>query len=106
LFNTIGKVERAEIQYEPSGRSRGTGVVMFDCAENAEISIGRNCFYLDRYIFNANFVCFFVFLKKTAKFSGYLYGGRPLGLSYVRYTTFGGDGMDGTDATVPEHHMG
>jgi len=60
LFNTIGKVERAEIQYEPSGRSRGTGVVQFDNAENAETAI--------------------------AKFSGYLYGGRPLGLSYVRYS--------------------
>jgi RNA recognition motif-containing protein len=41
LFNTIGKVERAEIQYEPSGRSRGTGVVQFDNAENAEIAIGE-----------------------------------------------------------------
>ncbi|KAI5789787.1 hypothetical protein FPQ18DRAFT_250392, partial [Pyronema domesticum] len=59
LFNTIGKVERAEIQYEPSGRSRGTGVVQFDSADNAEVAI--------------------------AKFSGYLYGGRPLGLSFVRY---------------------
>jgi RNA recognition motif-containing protein len=41
LFNTIGKVERAEIQYEPSGRSRGTGVVQFDSADNAEVAIGR-----------------------------------------------------------------
>lgn len=39
LFTTIGKVERAEIQYEPNGRSRGTGVVEFDSAENAETAI-------------------------------------------------------------------
>jgi len=39
LFTTIGKVERAEIQYEPNGRSRGTGVVQFDSAENAETAI-------------------------------------------------------------------
>ena len=40
LFTTIGKVERAEIQYEPNGRSRGTGVVEFDSADNAETAIG------------------------------------------------------------------
>ena len=40
LFTTIGKVERAEIQYEPNGRSRGTGVVQFDTVENAETAIG------------------------------------------------------------------
>ncbi len=39
LFTTIGKVVRAEIQYEPNGRSRGTGVVQFDTAENAETAI-------------------------------------------------------------------
>lgn len=43
LFSTIGKVERAEIQYEPNGRSRGTGVVQFDSAENAETAISQ-CF--------------------------------------------------------------
>ena len=42
LFQTIGKVERAEIQYEPNGRSRGTGVVEFDSPENAETAIGRH----------------------------------------------------------------
>ena len=39
LFTTTGKVERAEIQYEPNGRSRGTGVVQFDSPENAETAI-------------------------------------------------------------------
>ncbi len=39
LFTTIGKVERAEIQYEPNGRSRGSGVVEFDGPENAETAI-------------------------------------------------------------------
>lgn len=68
LFSTIGKVERAEIQYEPNGRSRGTGVVRFDTADNAETAI--------------------------SKFSGYQYGGRPLGLSYVKYTNYGQNGGD------------
>jgi len=73
LFTTIGKVEQAEIQYEPNGRSRGTGVVRFDTIENAETAI--------------------------TKFSGYQYGGRPLGLSFVKYLTPGsGDAMD-TEAT-------
>lgn len=39
LFTTIGKVERAEIQYEANGRSKGTGVVQFDSPENAETAI-------------------------------------------------------------------
>src|SRR5438045_5245623 len=70
LFTTIGKVERAEIQYEPNGRSRGTGVVQFDTADNAETAI--------------------------TKFSGYQYGGRPLVLTYVTYLNPGNaDGMDG-----------
>ena len=35
----------------------------------------------------------------TAKFTGYQYGGRPLGLTYVKYTnTGGGDVMEGTEA--------
>jgi len=72
LFTTIGPVKKAEIQYEPNGRSRGTGIVEFDTPENAETAI--------------------------AKFSGYQYGGRPLGLSFVRYSNVsngaGGDAMD------------
>ncbi|RPA95070.1 RNA-binding domain-containing protein [Choiromyces venosus 120613-1] len=82
LFNTIGKVERAEIQYEPNGRSRGTGVVLFDTAENAETAI--------------------------SKFTGYLYGGRPLGLSYVKYNNFGSNGtdaMEGTEPTLTQDQM-
>ena len=36
----------------------------------------------------------------TAKFTGYQYGGRPLGLTYVKYTNAGsGDAMEGTEAT-------
>lgn len=42
LFTTIGKVERAEIQYEPNGRSRGTGVVEFEKQEDAETAIGKS----------------------------------------------------------------
>lgn len=76
LFTTIGKVEQAEIQYEPSGRSRGTGVVRFDSPDTAETAI--------------------------QKFQGYQYGGRPLGLSFVRYLNAGGnaEGM-GMDMDAP-----
>lgn len=72
LFTTIGKVEQAEIQYEPSGRSRGTGVVRFDDANTSETAI--------------------------SKFQGYQYGGRPLGLSFAKYRTPGGSDMMETDA--------
>jgi len=72
LFTTIGKVERAEIQYEPNGRSRGTGVVEFDNTENAETAI--------------------------SKFTGYQYGGRPLGITFAKYTNAGaGEAMEGTE---------
>ena len=81
LFTTIGKVDRAEIGYETSGRSRGIGVVQFDGMETADTAI--------------------------QKFQGYMYGGRyfsphphpsmqthtnlrPLGLSYVKQMGAGG----------------
>ncbi|MCJ1307781.1 hypothetical protein MMC25_001429 [Agyrium rufum] len=75
LFTTIGKVERAEIQYEPNGRSRGTGVVQFSVMQDAETAI--------------------------AKFTGYQYGNRPLGLTYVKYINQGGagDAMEGAEPT-------
>lgn len=74
LFSTIGAVKRAEIQYEPNGRSRGTGVVEFEKGTDAETSI--------------------------QKFTGYQYGGRPLGLTWVRYTNqSNGEAMEGTEAT-------
>jgi len=83
LFTTIGKVERAEIQLEPSGRSRGTGVVQFDTAEAAETAI--------------------------AKFTGYEYGGRPLGLSFVKYLNYGQNGadhpMDGGEQTMTQDQV-
>lgn len=65
-------MEQAEIQYEPSGRSRGTGVVRFDSADTAETAI--------------------------AKFQGYQYGGRPLNLSFVKYLNQPGSDTMETDA--------
>jgi hypothetical protein len=36
----------------------------------------------------------------AAKFTGYQYGGRPLGLAYVKYTNVGNsDAMEGTEHT-------
>ncbi|KAK6388884.1 hypothetical protein LTR65_007164 [Meristemomyces frigidus] len=71
LFTTIGKVERAEIKYEANGRSTGTGVVEFGSQPDAETAI--------------------------AKFTGYQYGGRPLGLTYVKYSNQ--DTMEGQEPT-------
>lgn len=69
LFTTIGKVERAEIQYEPNGRSRGSGVCEFNNQEDAAQAI--------------------------SKFQGYEYGGRPLQITYARYSNAGpGNAMD------------
>lgn len=80
LFTTIGKVERAEIKYEANGRSSGTGVVEFDSADNAETAI--------------------------TKFTGYVYGGRPLGLSYVKYTNQnGGDAMEADGGMTQDQMM-
>jgi hypothetical protein len=82
LFTTIGKVDRAEIGFEPSGRSRGIGVVQFDALETADSAI--------------------------QKFQGYMYGGRyftqskilntncrPLGLSFVKYVNAGDRMVEG-----------
>lgn len=34
-----------------------------------------------------------------AKFTGYQYGGRPLGLTFVKYQSAGDDAMEGAEAT-------
>ncbi|KAF5095420.1 hypothetical protein D0Z03_001836 [Geotrichum reessii] len=59
LFQTVGTVERAQIQLEPNGRSAGSGVVKFDTPASADIAI--------------------------EKFHNYNYGNRPLKLSFVSY---------------------
>ncbi|KAF2174142.1 hypothetical protein M409DRAFT_16411 [Zasmidium cellare ATCC 36951] len=71
LFQTIGNVDRAEIQYEPNGRSRGSGVVQFSAQGDAQTAI--------------------------EKFQGYSYGGRPLGLDYAKYPD--GGAMEGQEPT-------
>ena len=91
LFQTIGKVERAEIQYEPNGRSKGTGVVQFDSADNAETAICKLASMQDP---NMNVAA----NRLIAKFTGYQYGGRPLGLTFVKYFNPNGeDAMEGTE---------
>lgn len=59
LFSTIGKVVEASIMLETSERSKGTGVVKFETQEEAKAAI--------------------------TNFQNYAYGGRNIGLSYVRY---------------------
>ncbi|CEJ93421.1 Putative RNA-binding domain-containing protein [[Torrubiella] hemipterigena] len=80
LFTTIGKVEQAEIQYEPSGRSRGSGVVRFDSEDNAETAI--------------------------SKFQGYQYGGRPLNLSFVKYMNQQQPQQPGPESMETDAHAG
>lgn len=65
---------------ESNMRSSGTGVVEFQKQEDAATAI--------------------------AKFTGYQYGGRPLGLSYVRYAgqEAGMEGMEGA-GSVQEQMM-
>jgi RNA recognition motif-containing protein len=79
-------VKRAEIQYEPNGRSRGTGVVEFNTAEDAETAIGKLHPFPH---FTSSLTV------PSAKFTGYQYGGRALGLSYVRYTNVSSNGASG-----------
>ena len=61
LFETTGTVEQAEILFDGT-RSKGSGVVQFATVEEAETAI--------------------------AKFSGYQYGGRPLGMLLLRPLDF------------------
>mgnify|MGYP002718948522 CR=1 FL=1 len=58
LFETVGNVVTAEILYD-GNRSRGEGVVQF--TETAEAQIAGE------------------------KFTGYMYGGRPLGVSFNKH---------------------
>ena len=101
LFTTIGKVERGEIQYEPNGRSKGTGVVQFDSADAAEEAISM--FQPGLRLANFAMASCSIYLERLLtdwidKFSGYIYGGRPLGLSFVKYVTGDGSGDDAMDA--------
>lgn len=99
LFSTIGKVERAEIQYEPNGRSRGTGVVQFDNAETAETAIGAPC--------PPSMSKVTKLTNGAAKFTGYQYGGRPLGITFVKYLTppGQGDAMDTTPGGITQDQI-
>lgn len=65
-------------------------MVQFDSAENAETAICMSTF--EHHVLEcANL--------PTAKFTGYQYGGRPLGLTFVKYQSAGDDAMEGTEAT-------
>ena len=65
--------------------------MQFDTAENAETAICMSS-TPHRELHQANVL--------TAKFTGYQYGGRPLGLTFVKYQSAnGGDPMEGEEAT-------
>ena len=63
--------------------------MQFDNAENAETAIGWSLQMVMS--FSADIV--------IAKFTGYQYGGRPLGLTFVKYQSAGDDNMEGAEAT-------
>ena len=66
-------------------------MVQFDTIENAETAICR---------FIQNFHTEEVTNIVIAKFTGYQYGGRPLGLTFVKYVNPGaGDAMEGAEPT-------
>ena len=75
--------------------------MQFDSAENADIAIGK-CFLLCDISGSGEILIH----SRIAKFSGYLYGGRPLGLTFVRYTTFGDSTMEGAEPMGVDHQMG
>jgi RNA recognition motif-containing protein len=101
LFSTIGKVERAEIQYEPNGRSRGSGVVQFDTVENAETAISEFISLFSKPATTQATSCNML-TYITGKFTGYQYGGRPLDLSYVKYLNGAvpSNGVENADPTA------
>jgi len=74
LFETTGQVEQAEILFEGT-RSKGAGVVQFAQTAEAETAI--------------------------AKFQGYMYGGRPLNVSFNdRWHGFSGTAAKGGSSGV------
>jgi hypothetical protein len=70
LFETTGTVELAEILFDGT-RSKGMGVVQFNQVQEAETAIGTwSCLQIVYALLN----------RYVAKFQGYMYGGRPLGM--------------------------
>lgn len=63
-------MEQAEILFE-GARSKGAGVVQFSQVSEAETAIGKPILFCG--------VLAFVYIRDTAKFQQYMYGGRPLG---------------------------
>ena len=61
-------------------------MVEFDSAENAETAI---CTLPAKLPHDLHLL-----ITLLAKFTGYQYGGRPLGLTFVKYLNAGGDAMD------------
>lgn len=96
LFKTIAQVEHAEIQYLPDGRSNGTGVVRFQSDEMAEKAIGKQTLsplmVFSRRILTNNI---------SDTFTGYLYGQRPLGITFAkRHARSGVEGQEGPGEIV------
>lgn len=105
LFSTIGKVNRAEIQYEPNGRSRGTGVVEFDSPDTAETAIGEFVTLLGGVCLLSHDHLVLTISSLLAKFTGYQYGGRPLGITFVKYLSAGGAPADMMEGAEPTDHI-
>ena len=78
LFETTGHVQQAEILYE-GNRSKGMGIVQFEQIDEAETAIGASSLTLFPICPRLSIHCS---SHATAKFTSYMYGGRPLGVQF------------------------
>ncbi len=83
LFETTGHVQQAEIMYE-GNRSKGMGIVQFEQIEEAETAIGASAPtpIPPRFTPTSVYLPVAHHLHAAAKFTSYMYGGRPLGVQF------------------------
>jgi RNA recognition motif. (a.k.a. RRM, RBD, or RNP domain) len=95
LFETTGHVQQAEIMYE-GNRSKGMGIVQFEQIDEAETAIGTSIpisipipipisipiSISISHLPPAIHPWLIIPLHATAKFTSYMYGGRPLGVQF------------------------
>jgi len=88
---------------QPSARSSAlrsstsrTGAPVELVSSNSRMMIAQRPLLVNR---TAPLRSIYIADSPLAKFTGYQYGGRPLGLTYVKYSNLGGGDMMDTDAT-------
>lgn len=84
LFETTGHVQQAEILYE-GNRSKGMGIVQFEQIDEAETAIGASAptpIPSASHLSLSVYPLLIIVLHAAAKFTSYMYGGRPLGVQF------------------------